>query len=147
MASKSIVEVIRRVVSCIRDPRKEGRTLHSLFEIVVMALCGVIAGCDGWQAIEDHANDRIEWFSKFLELKHGVPSHDTFQRLFERLWPQEFQRLLLEVAKELHGMLSGKNISIDGKTIRGSYDKALGQGQVHVVSAYVGAYGVPPWRR
>jgi predicted transposase YbfD/YdcC len=107
-----------------------------------MALCGVIAGCDGWQAIEDHAHDRKEWFLKFLELKHGVPSHDTFERLFERMCPEEFQRLLLEVAKELHEMLSGKNISIDGKTIRGSYDKALDQGQLHVLSAYVGECGV-----
>jgi predicted transposase YbfD/YdcC len=107
-----------------------------------MALCGVISGCDGWQAIEEHAKDRIEWFSQFLELKNGVPSHDTFERLFERLCPEEFQVLLQEIATELHGMFSGKVISIDGKTIRGSYDKALEQGQIHIVSAYVGGCGV-----
>lgn len=139
---KCVIETIRRVVSCIEDPRVEGRTDHAFFDIIVLVLCGVIAGHEGWQAIEDHARDREEWFRRFLKLEHGIPSHDTLRRLFERLWPDEFQVVLYELARELHGTFSGKVVSIDGKTLRGSFDKGIGQRSLHSVSAFCGQCGV-----
>ena len=82
MIHKSVVEVIRKEVSCLEDPRIVGRCDHSLFDIVVLTLCGVIAGCEGWEPIVLHAHDRKEWFSQFLVLKNGTPHATTFQSCF-----------------------------------------------------------------
>jgi predicted transposase YbfD/YdcC len=113
-----------------------------LIDIIVIVLCGVITGCEGWKDIVEHAEDRKDWFSKFLTLEHGIPSHDTLERVFERLWPDEFQDLLMAVALALHETFEGKVISIDGKTLRGSFDTAIGQRNLHTVTAYVGECGV-----
>ena len=137
-----MIETIRRVISCIEDPRKERRKLHSLFDIVVMTLCGTIAGCTSWIAIADHANDRESWFREFLELPNGIPSHDTFERVFSLLWPDEFQRVLRHVAEALHEELSGGIIALDGKVLRGSFDEFAQQKQIHTVSAYSVDHGV-----
>ena len=142
MESKSVLEVIRREVSCLPDPRVVGRCDHSLFDIIVMTLCGVIAGCEGWADIAQHAQDREEWFRKFLILENGIPHNDTFRRLYERLCPTAFQRLLIAVAKSLRETFEGAIISIDGKALRHSFDRNIGQKHIHLVSAYDGDSGV-----
>jgi DDE_Tnp_1-associated len=141
MERKSVIETIRRVVSCMKDPRVEGRCRHSLTDIIVIVLCGVISGCEGWSGITEFAEDRKEWLETFLDLKNGLPSHDTLERVFSCLWPDEFQKLLLAVASALHETF-GEFVSIDGKTLRGSFDDALRQRRVHVVSAYAVECGV-----
>jgi len=73
MIHKNVIEVIRKEVSCLEDPRVLGRCNHSLFDIAVLTLCGVIAGCEGWESIVLHAKDRKEWFSQFLVLENGIP--------------------------------------------------------------------------
>ena len=142
MANKSVLEVIRKEVSCLPDLRVIGRCDHSLFDIVVMTLCGVIAGCEGWSDISLNAKDREEWFRKFLILENGVPHSDTFRRVYERLCPIAFQRLLIAVAKSLRDAFEGAIISIDGKSLRHSFDNNIGQKHVHLVSAYDGGCGV-----
>jgi len=143
MVHKSVVEVIRKEVSCLEDLRVLGRCDHSLFDIIVLTLCGVLAGCEGWESIVLHAKDRKEWFSQFLVLKNGIPHPTTFSRVFERLCPESFQRLLLAVAGELRSAFEDKVIlSIDGKALRHSFDKSIGQNHIHVVSAYDGGSGV-----
>jgi hypothetical protein len=141
MAGKSVLEVVRRVVSGMKDPRVEGRTLHSLVDVIVIVLCGVLAGCEGWDGIAEHGRDREDWFSKFLELSNGIPSADTLQRVFERMWPEEFQGLLLGLSGALHETFSGEVVSIDGSSLRGSFDRALGRRMKHIVSAYVSESG------
>jgi predicted transposase YbfD/YdcC len=141
MAGKSVLEVVRRVVSGMKDPRVEGRTQHALIDVIVIVLCGVLAGCEGWDSIAEHGRDREEWFGRFLELRNGIPSPDTLQRVFERMWPEEFQGLLLSLSGALHETFSGEVISIDGKSLRGSFDRALGKRMKHIVSAFVSDSG------
>jgi len=142
MEGESIVEVVERVVSGMKDPRVVGRTLHSLSDILVLTLSGVISGIESWEGIVEHVQDREEWFRSFLELKNGIPSHDTLERVFERIWPEDFLQLMLGLSGALHESFDGKIISIDGKSLRGSFDRLLGQKMKHLVSAYVGESGV-----
>jgi predicted transposase YbfD/YdcC len=142
MKGESVVEVVERVVLGIKDPRVVGRTLHSLSDILVLVLSGVISGAGSWEEIVEHVQDREEWFRSFLDLKNGIPSHDTLERVFDRLWPEEFMQLMTGLSGALHESFDGKIISIDGKSLRGSFDRLLGQKMKHLVSAYVGDSGV-----
>jgi predicted transposase YbfD/YdcC len=125
----------------MKDHRVGGRTLHALPDVITVVLCGVIAGCESWEGIEEHARDREEWLRSFLELRNGIPSHDTMERVFRYMWPEEFRELLMGLSGALHETFSGKLISIDGKSLRGSFDRILGQRMKHIVSAYVAESG------
>jgi predicted transposase YbfD/YdcC len=121
----------------LRDPRVERRKRHLLMDVVIIALLAVIAGADGWEDIEDFGELRRTWLATFLRLPNGIPSADTFRRVFEALDPSEFQRGFFAWMKELCEGLSGKLLAIDGKTARGSFAKERGQGPLHIVSAWV----------
>lgn len=119
----------------LTDPRIERTRIHDLFELVVVALCGTIAGADSWADIERFGNERLAWLRTFLRLEDGIASHDTFGRVFSLLDPAELiaciQQWLDEIGREI-----GKHIAIDGKTLRGSFDKAAGRNPLHLVSAW-----------
>jgi predicted transposase YbfD/YdcC len=119
----------------LADPRIERTRIHDLFELIVVALCGTIAGADTWADIERFGNERLSWLRTFLRLEAGIASHDTFGRVFALLDPAELvacvQQWLDEVGREI-----GKHIAIDGKTLRGSFDKAAGRNPLHLVSAW-----------
>lgn len=119
----------------LTDPRIERTRVHDLFELVVVALCGTIAGADSWTDIQRFGNQRLPWLRTFLELPEGIPSHDTFGRVFGRLNPAELvsciQQWLHDIGREI-----GQHIAIDGKTLRGSGDKAAGRNPLHLVSAW-----------
>lgn len=119
----------------LTDPRIERTRRHELFDLVVVALCGTIAGGDSWSDIERFGNERLDWLRNFLRLENGVPSHDTFGRVFSLLDPAQLvaciQQWLDEVGREI-----GQHIAIDGKTLRGSFDHAAGQNPLHLVSAW-----------
>jgi len=105
-----------------------------LFDIIVLAICGVIGNCDDWPDIALFAQKRAAWFRRFLQLPHGVPSHDTFERVFAALDPRAFERCCLAWLREVAGLLGVGQIAIDGKTLRGSAGSALGP--LHLVSAW-----------
>jgi len=105
-------------------------------DIIVMALCGVIANCDGWRDIALFAQKRHSWFKRFLKLPNGVPAHDTFERVFNQLNPQAFQACFARWVAEISELLGLRHIAIDGKALRHSYDRGAGLGMLHAVSAW-----------
>lgn len=118
----------------LEDPRVEGRTAHKLQDIIVIAICAIICGADGWAAVEIFGETREKWLRQFLELPNGIPSHDTFGRVFGQLDAEGFQRCFNRWVKTTFTITEGQVIAIDGKTVRGS--KGIGKEAIHMVSAW-----------
>jgi predicted transposase YbfD/YdcC len=114
-----------------------GRRKHLLSDLVVITICAVICGCNDWQQIATFAKTRHDWLKKYLRLPHGVPSHDTFERVFDRIDPAGFQACFRDWMQALHEAMGLSQIAIDGKTLRGS--GAGGQQTLHLVSAWATA--------
>jgi predicted transposase YbfD/YdcC len=119
----------------LTDPRIERTRRHELFDLLVVALCGTIAGSDSWLDIERFGNERLDWLRTFLRLENGIPSHDTFGRVFALLDPAGLVACIQQWLDDL-GRQIGQHIAIDGKTLRGSSDKAAGKNPLHLVSAW-----------
>lgn len=119
----------------LEDPRVVGRCDHALLDILTVALLAVVGGADDFADIEDFGNARLDWFKTFLPLQNGIPSEDTFRRVFSALNPKEFERCFQQWALSLLDSTEGKLIAIDGKTVRGSYSKR--NGPIHLVHAWV----------
>ncbi len=121
----------------IRDPRVERTKKHKLQDILVLAVCAVLCGAEHWTHIEAFGKIHEAWFRTFLDLPHGIPSHDTFGRVFAALDPEAFEAALRALVGELAGGSRGKHIALDGKTLRHSFDRASAKAAVHMVSAWV----------
>ena len=120
----------------LTDPRIERTKLHSLLDMVFIALCATICGAEGWADVERFGKSKRDWFARFLSLENGIPSHDTFGRVFARLDTQEFQTCVHNWLLNLGLLLKDHGVSIDGKTLRRSFDAATGKSALHVVSAW-----------
>jgi predicted transposase YbfD/YdcC len=107
--------------------------------MIAIAICAVICGADGWTDIEEFGNAKVEWFKTFLDLPHGIPSHDTFGRIFAALKPAGFERCFRRWVKGLVKASGGRLIAVDGKTLRRSFDQAAGKSAIHMVSAFASA--------
>jgi predicted transposase YbfD/YdcC len=118
------------------DPRIDRTRLHNLMDIVVIAVCAVISGAEGWEDIAKYGVAKYDWLKTFLALPHGIPSHDTFRRVFCLLDPAAFQECFQSWIDALSEGLGIKRIAIDGKTARRSFDRATGQAALHLVSAW-----------
>ena len=118
----------------IEDPRRQAGLRHALIEILFIAICAIIAGADDWVAIERFGKAKVNWFKKYLYLKHGIPAHDTFGDVFGMLDPEQFAEAFIGWMQMI-ATVSGV-IALDGKTIRRSFDKALGKSAIHMVSAW-----------
>lgn len=134
MAAISRVGSIKKHFALLKDHRVRKRTEHRLVDIVAIALCGVIANCDGWGDIIDFANSRLAWFKRFLSLPNGIPSHDTFERVFAKIDPAAFNRCCIAWLREVSDLVGLSHLAIDGKTLRGSF--SFTQGPLHLVSAW-----------
>jgi len=121
------------------DPRVERTKLHPLLSIMTIAICAVIAGAESWDDIEEFGEIRADWFASFLDLPHGIPSHDTFNRVFAALDPMQFQACFLAWMRAVTGVLPAQVIAIDGKAVRGSHDRERGKAAIHLVSAWASA--------
>jgi predicted transposase YbfD/YdcC len=115
------------------DPRVVGRSRHVLVDIIVLAICGVIGNCDDWPDIVLFAHNRLAWFKRFLKLPHGVPSHDTFERVFAALDPRALERCCVSWLRAAADLVGAGHIAIDGKTLCGS---AGALRPLHLVSAW-----------
>src|SRR5436190_1166643 len=119
----------------LKDPRVERTKRHKLLDIIIIAICGTICGADGWVEIEEFGKQKAAWLKTILELPNGIPSHDTFGRVFAHLDPVEFEKCFFEWVQGISGKVEGV-IAIDGKTSRRSHDKANGKKALHMVSAW-----------
>ena len=118
------------------DPRVERSQRHKLIDIITIAICAVICGADTWVDIESYGRAKLEWLKQFLELPNGIPSHDTFARVFAQLDPEQFQESFLNWIKSISNIMKGELVAIDGKTLRHSYDSSKAQSAIHMVSAW-----------
>ena len=123
-------------VEKVEDPRVQRTQKHKLTDILAIAILSVIAGGEGWEDMEEYGIAKEEWLREFLELPNGIPSDDTFRRVFERIQPSSLEKCLNNWLKTLIGSLQGEIIPIDGKNLRGSYDRNLGQSALHLVTAW-----------
>lgn len=126
-----------RFFADLPDPRA-ANVRHRLPDILLITLCAVICDADGWEDFEQFATAKAEWFVTFLNLKHGVPSADTFRRVFSRLDPDAFERCFTQWMKTVVNLSGGKLLAIDGKSIRHSFERAWDKsGMTHMLSAFV----------
>ena len=124
------------------DPRVRRTRRHELTSILVITVCAVICGADDWVAIARFGRAKRPWFRQFLPLPHGIPSHDTFGRVFAALDPQAFHAAFLAWVQSVATLLPGDVIAIDGKTLRRTFDTASQKAAIHMVSAWATAHGL-----
>lgn len=124
------------------DPRVVGRCAYKLVEIIIIAICAVLSGAEGWEDIEEFGQSKEAWLRHFLELDNGIPSHDTFRRVFSLLDGAAFQERFIRWVDGVFTIMRGQVVAIDGKTVRGSQDEAAGKKALHLVSAWASANGV-----
>ncbi len=120
----------------IEDPRVDRTKRHLLIDIITITLCAVIGGAETWSDIELYGKCKYKWFKKFLKLPNGIPSHDTFGRVFARLNPEQLQECFSNWVKSISSLFDGEIVAIDGKTLRHSYDKTNGKAAIVMVSAW-----------
>jgi predicted transposase YbfD/YdcC len=128
---KSIESFFERI-----DDHRRHNKLHKLIDVILIAICAVVAGADTYEQIENFGKKRKRWLSKFLELPYGIPSHDTFGRIFERMNPNEFQNCFKLWIESVTERTKGQVIAIDGKTLRRSHDKSGDKKAIHMISAW-----------
>jgi predicted transposase YbfD/YdcC len=118
------------------DPRIDRTKLHRLDDILAIAILAVICGAEGWSDIEEFAIDNEAWLRSYLNLPNGIPSHDTFGRVFSLLDPNAFERCFMAWVEGLIRVSGVKVLHIDGKTLRRSFDHASGKAAIHMVSVW-----------
>src|SRR5260221_4672108 len=124
------------------DPRSERNQDHPLLSVVVVAICGAICGADNWVDIEAYGRAKHEWLSSWLDLPNGIPSHDTFGRVFRFLNPQAFQERFMNWISQVGPVKAGEVIAIDGKQMRGAKDVPSGKEGLYMVSAWAVEAGI-----
>lgn len=133
---KKPMEAIEAHFSKVSDPRKDRTKDHKLIDIIAIAICAIICGAEGWTDMEVFGNSKVTWLKTFLELPNGIPSHDTFGRVFGMIDAQQFQLAFWEWVWAVNDIVQGQIVNIDGKCLRGSDDQKLGKRAIYMVSAW-----------
>lgn len=120
----------------VEDPRVDRTKEHKLIDIITISICAVISGADTWVGIESYGQAKFEWLKNFLDLPNGIPSHDTFARVFAQLDLEQFQECFLNWIQSISKITAGEIVAIDGKKLRHSYNKAGNKDAIHMVSAW-----------
>jgi predicted transposase YbfD/YdcC len=147
MAGKERCTLVQALAE-VPDPRRQCKNLrHHLVDILVIGFCGVLCGCDDFVEMEEFARSKEEFFRLFLKLPNGIPSHDTFRRVFQAVSPQALQGGLIAWLQGVRQATqpaagAGEVVAIDGKTLRRTFDRARGLGALHLVSAWATANGI-----
>jgi predicted transposase YbfD/YdcC len=134
--SQTATVSVRRCFADVPDPRREHLRLHSLWDLIAITICAVVAGADTWVDVAKYGERKFEWLQTFLELPNGIPSHDTFDRVFRLLDPEALQQGFHLWMTALVEATAGRLVAVDGKALRHSFDTAAGKGPLHLVSAW-----------
>ena len=137
MRSKAL-PILMEYLSDVSDPRVERTKLHSLITVLTIAICAVICGADGWDDMARFGKSKEDWLRNELglPLPNGIPSADTFRRVFARIDPEQLQNAFQRWTKQLYILTEGEIIALDGKTLRHSFDTAFEKSMIHMVSAW-----------
>ena len=123
--------------SNLSDPRSDHTKVYPLRSIVFLTIAAVVAGAETWVDVEEFGNESLEWVKNYVECPDDrIPSHDTIGDFFKRLDPDQFQECFINWTSEVCGISSGELIALDGKRLRGSYDRSAGKSAIHLVSAW-----------
>ena len=129
-------------LSRIEDPRMEGKNDHSLVDVLVIAICAIICGGEHWTEMEAFGKCKKTWFSSFLKLPNGIPSHDTFSRVFAAIDPKRLRQCYVDWIQGFMKGVDVHHICLDGKTVRGSRHAPDNKKAVHMISAYARESGL-----
>jgi predicted transposase YbfD/YdcC len=130
--SAALVEHFR----ALADPRIDRHKEHKLIDILVIAVCAILCGANDWVAVETFGKAKRAWLEQFVELAHGIPSHDTFGRVFALVSPEALQTCFLRWIQAVAQVTAGQVVAIDGKRLRRSYDRRSAKAAIHMVSAW-----------
>lgn len=136
------LNIIEKHFSLLKDPRVKLKTSHKLIDIIVIAICAVICGADAWTQMEEFGKSKLKWFKSFLELPHGIPSHNTFGRVFSIISAKSFQSCFQQWINDVFDITDGQVIPIDGKTLKRSYNKKSDKSAIHMVHAWAATNGI-----
>jgi hypothetical protein len=135
-----------KTLAAVPDPRRQCQNLrHALVDVLTIGFCGVFCGCDDFVELEAFGRAKEAFFGRFLELPNGIPSHDTFRRVFQAVCPLALQHALIAWQKGLRQAADPAEeqvIAMDGKALRRTFDRAKGLGALHLVSAWATANGL-----
>lgn len=128
---------IKKCFEELEDPRREGgNKLHDFMDILIISMCGVLCGAEGFTDIELFGQIKKEWFRTFLKLENGIPSSDTFRRIFAAIDNKKFSECFIRWMKDVANYTKGEVVAIDGKTVRRSFDNESNKKAIHMVSAW-----------
>ena len=135
------LEDLMKHITIIPDYRQSWKVVHKLSDIMLLTICAVISGAEGWEDVEDFGNANLDFLKLYGDFDNGIPVHDTVARVVSNVNPQKFHQCFINWMQECHSV-DGDVIAIDGKTLRGSYDKSRRRGAIHVISAFSSVNGV-----
>jgi predicted transposase YbfD/YdcC len=139
-----MLEALINTFAQLEDPRCDWRVEHKLLDILVIAVCAVIGEAESFEDIALYGRCKRDWLQRFLELPGGIPSHDTFRRVLMLVDPERFERCFLDWVRSVFRPDAGapRQIAIDGKTVRRSFDRRNGRSPLHLVSAFAVEHGL-----
>jgi predicted transposase YbfD/YdcC len=135
MAKQPIGSIVKHFEG-LPDPRTGNAKAHIFLEILIIAILAVICGADGWSDVELFGKNKKAWLKTFLELPKGIPSHDTFGRVFAKIQPEEFQKRFMDWVQAVETLTAGQVIAVDGKQLRRSHNRETGKAAIYMVSAW-----------
>ena len=135
-ATETTAADLKTCFANLEDPRDGHAQVHELLDMIIIAMCASICGADHWTEVEEFGKAKLAWLSTFLALPGGIPSHDTFGRLFRYLDPEAFETGFRQWTAGLRRRIASEVIPMDGKCLRGSHDQGLGKDAIYMVSAW-----------
>lgn len=139
MQNSPSVHSLQQAFGAVTDPRRNHTKQHELLDILMIAICCLLCGGTGFVHMEQFGHAKLDWLRTFLTLPNGIPSHDTFRRVFSLIDPQEFATAFLNWTQSLRTAVGAEVVALDGKTLRRSFDRAKDRGPIHLVSAWASA--------